>query len=144
VIGVSVWVSKRPNGIILLRLIFQPRSLYSPLSQRGVGGISGNAGRIEYCPARSQTHPARELLYLKGMIGKINTTVILERALSHSTSHQKWEGFDFHSLPQGKIENSIPLEKIALEYLKKVLEIALMETKNEETYLSLSPLFCYL
>jgi soluble lytic murein transglycosylase-like protein len=37
------------------------------------------------------------------------------------------------------MEESIPLERIALEYLKKALEMALMETKHEETYLSLSP-----
>jgi hypothetical protein len=106
---------------------------------KGVGGISGNAGRIEYCPSNNQTHPARKLLHVKGMIGKIDSKVIPERALSPSASVQKGEGPDFQSLLKGKIEDSIPLEKIALEYLKKALEIALLETKHEETYLSLSP-----
>ncbi len=73
------------------------------------------------------------------MIGKIDTSVILEKALSPSTSFRRGEGSDFQSLLKGKIENSIPLEKIALEYLKKALEMALLETKHEETYLSLSP-----
>ena len=73
------------------------------------------------------------------MIGKIDTSVILEKALSPSTSFRRGEGFDFQSLLKGKIENSLPLEKIALEYLKKALEFALLETKHEETYLSLSP-----
>jgi soluble lytic murein transglycosylase-like protein len=73
------------------------------------------------------------------MIGKIDTSVILEKALSPSASFRRGEGSDFQSLLKGKIENSIPLEKIALEYLKKALEFALLETKHEETYLSLSP-----
>ena len=73
------------------------------------------------------------------MIGKIDTSVILEKALSPSTSLQKGEAFDFQSLLKGKMEESIPLERIALEYLKKALELALLETKHEETYLSLSP-----
>jgi len=73
------------------------------------------------------------------MIGKIDTSVIPEKALSPSTSFRRGEGSDFQSLLKGKIENSIPLEKIALEYLKKALELALLETKHEETYFSLSP-----
>jgi soluble lytic murein transglycosylase-like protein len=73
------------------------------------------------------------------MIGKIDTSVILEKALSPSTSFRRGEGSDFQSLLKGKIENSAPLEKIALEYLKKALEMALLETKHEETYLSLTP-----
>jgi soluble lytic murein transglycosylase-like protein len=73
------------------------------------------------------------------MIGKIDTNTIIEKALSPSRSLQKGEAFDFQSLLKGKMEESIPLERIALEYLKKALETALMETKHEETYLSLSP-----
>lgn len=36
------------------------------------------------------------------------------------------------------MEESIPLERIALEYLKRALELALSERKHEENYLSLS------
>ena len=72
------------------------------------------------------------------MIGKIDTEVILDRALSPSTSIQKGDGADFHSLLKGKMGESIPLERIALEFLKKALEITLSETKTEETDFFLS------
>jgi len=75
------------------------------------------------------------------MIGKIDTKAMLEKALSPSTSIQKGNGDDFHSLLKGKMEESIPLDLIALEFLKKALELVLSETKSQETEFSLSSSF---
>jgi len=73
------------------------------------------------------------------MIGRIDTHAILERDLTSSTSLQQGKSSDFHFLLQAKMEESIPLERIALEYLKKALELALLDTKSEEIFPSLFP-----
>jgi hypothetical protein len=67
------------------------------------------------------------------MIGKIDGRIFPERSSSLPPRPQKGAGPEFHSLLKEKIEESAPLEKMALEFLKSSLALALSDMKPEET-----------
>ena len=73
------------------------------------------------------------------MIGKIDGMIFPEISLPQPRPPQKGAGPQFHSLLKERIEASAPLERIALEYLKGALALALSDTKPEETDSFLAP-----
>ena len=75
------------------------------------------------------------------MIGKIDVRPILEKPLLPSPSFQKGGTVDFQSLLKRSMDESVPLERIALEFLKRSLEMALSETGPGESGLFPPPSF---
>jgi soluble lytic murein transglycosylase-like protein len=73
------------------------------------------------------------------MVNKVDTAFFPEPLPSHSPSIRQGQGIDFHSIVKEKMKEAIPLEKEVLEFLRKAIESALLETKPEEMNLSLSP-----
>ncbi len=73
------------------------------------------------------------------MIGKIDGRKFPEGSLAPSRTPQKGSGPEFYSLLKEKIEASAPLERMALEYLKGALALALSDTKPGETDPFLAP-----
>jgi soluble lytic murein transglycosylase-like protein len=73
------------------------------------------------------------------MIRKVDIRPGPGEALSPSPSLRPGKGTDFHSLVKEKMKEAIPLEKEVLEFLKKAIESALLETMPEALNPSLSP-----
>jgi hypothetical protein len=71
------------------------------------------------------------------MISEIDARASLQKTLPPALSIPQKDGSDFHSLLKEKIQESAPLERISLEFLKKAVIMALWEVKPEETDLFL-------
>jgi soluble lytic murein transglycosylase-like protein len=73
------------------------------------------------------------------MVNKVDTAFFPGTLPSHSPSTRQGQGIDFHSIVKEKMKEAIPLENQVLEFLRKAIESALLETKPEEVNLSLPP-----
>jgi soluble lytic murein transglycosylase-like protein len=81
---------------------------------------------------------AWRLLFISAMIGKIDPQNFLGRNPFSTSANQKRDRAEFLSYLEEKMGEPIAMERIALQILKKTVDLALSETETEESGLFLS------